>query len=134
MNVAVRFQSRSGHTRSVAIAIAGAVGADALPVDVPLTGHVDLLFLGGAVYAWHLARPMREFIQGLDPKNIGAVAVFSTAASPNGASRLIEKACRRQGLNVLPEEYHCTGSAAATPEAAKNAAAFAERVLRAQQS
>ena len=128
MTTAVRYYSRSGNTEAVAIPIAQAVHTDALPISDPLpTGRVDLLFLGGAMYAFHLAKPLREFIDGLSPESIGAVAVFSTAGNPGGASRQIAKQCEKRGLRVLPNEFHCTGGASRKPETADAAAAFAKR-------
>lgn len=128
MVVAVRYFSRSGNTESIGIRIGEAVHADALPVSDPLDGHVDLLFLGGALYAFHLARPLRDFIRALSPQNVGAVAVFSTAANPKGAYAHIARACEDAGLHVLREEYHCLGKQAKTPEAAAAAARFAKQV------
>lgn len=129
MRIAVRYASRGGNTRAIAIPIAQEVHAEALSVDTPLSGRTDLLFLGGAMYAFHIGRELRDFIGSLNPSEVGTVAVFSTAANPGGASRAIEKACRKAGLNVLPIEYHCRGPQARTEDAARAAAAFAKKAL-----
>lgn len=126
--IAVRYYSKTGHTRAVAIPIGQAVHADALPVSDPLpAGHIDLLFIGGAPYAWHAARPMREFIKHLDPASIGAVAIFTTSGDPRGAYKMLSRLCEKRGLRVLPMEYHCTGGNASTPQAAEAASHFAVR-------
>lgn len=127
MNIAVRYYSRSGNTRAVAIAAADAVHADALPVEEPLPQNTtDLLLLGGAMYAFHIARPLRDFIRSLSPEKVRAVAVFSTASNPGGASKAIAKECRKAGLRVLPVEFHCVGKVAKKPETAAAAAQFAQ--------
>lgn len=134
MTTAVRYFSKGGNTESIAVAVGEAVHADALPVPDPLSGHVDLLFLGGALYAFHIAGQLKQFILGLSPSQIGAVAIFSTTGNPSGAYKQIAKQCRKAGLNVLPSEYHCVGKAARTDEARQRAAAWAEATVSRQAS
>lgn len=135
MEVAVRYYSKGGNTAQIAQDIARAAGVEAQPITVPLEGPVDILFLGGAPYAFHLAKPLRDFIaSGLNPAAVKAVAVFSTSGSPLGASKMIAKACRSAGLQVLPQEFHCQGPAVKTEEAKKQAQRFAQAVLEHQRS
>lgn len=128
--IAVRYYSKTGHTEAVAIPIGEAVHADALPISSPLPGgFIDVLFLGGAPYAWHAARPMRNFIETLNPASIGAVAIFTTSGDPRGAYKIFARLCEKRGLHVLPMEYHCKGDAAKKPQTAEDAAHFAARVV-----
>lgn len=129
MTVAVRYYSRGGNTESIGIAIGQAVHADALPISDGLEGPVDLLFLGGALYAFHIARQLKDFIRTLKPTRIGAVAIFSTTGNPAGAYKQIAKHCKRAGLNVLASEFHCTGAQAVTEPAMQRAAAWAEKTV-----
>ena len=48
MKIAVRYYTKTGHTRKVAEAIAEAVGVKALPISEPLTEPADVLFLGNS--------------------------------------------------------------------------------------
>ena len=48
MNIAVRYYTKTGNTKRLAEAIANAVGVEALPISVPITEHVDILFLGNS--------------------------------------------------------------------------------------
>jgi flavodoxin len=51
MKCAVRYCSRSGNTRFLAETIAEELGVPAVSVDAPeakLSGHTDVLFIGGA--------------------------------------------------------------------------------------
>ena len=63
MKIAVRYHSRSGNTEKLARAIADAVGAQALPVSVPLGERVDILFLGSAVYAAGIDEAVKTFVE-----------------------------------------------------------------------
>lgn len=60
MNAAVRYYSRSGNTKAVAEAIAKGAGVQAVSVDAAdakITEPVDVLFIGGALYAYGLDSP-----------------------------------------------------------------------------
>ena len=46
MKTAVRYYTKTGNTKRLAEAVAGAVGAEALPISVPVTEPVDVLFFG----------------------------------------------------------------------------------------
>ena len=48
MKVAVRYYTKTGHTKKLAEAVAGAVGAEALPISTPVSEPVDILFLGNS--------------------------------------------------------------------------------------
>lgn len=58
MKAAVRCQSRNGNTEGMSRIIAKAIGVTAEPVAVPLQEAVDVLFLGGAVYAWNIDKTL----------------------------------------------------------------------------
>ena len=64
MKVAVRYHSRTGNTKKVALAIAEALGVDAKDASVPLEEKVDILFLGSAVYAAGVDDAMKAFVAG----------------------------------------------------------------------
>ena len=130
MKIAVRYYSKGGNTAHIAADIAEAAGTEALPITQALQEPVDLLFLGGAPYAFHLAKPLRDFIDTkLSPADVKNVCVFSTSGSPAGASGMIAKKCEAAGLKVLPQEFHCRGPQADTPEEKEKAQAFARSVI-----
>lgn len=55
MKAAVRYYSRTGNTKIAAEAIARAAGTRAVSVDAPdaaIQDPVDVLFIGGALYAY----------------------------------------------------------------------------------
>ncbi len=63
MNIAVRYYSRSGNTKLLAEAIAKGVGVEAISVDAAnskIEKEVDVLFIGGALYAYGLDKHLKE--------------------------------------------------------------------------
>ena len=51
-------------------AIARGAGVEAVSVDspaAPIKEHVDVLFIGGALYAYGLDKHLKEYLKNLDP-------------------------------------------------------------------
>ena len=112
MNCRVVYYSRTGNTRRVAEAIAQAVGCEAESVDrCRITEGVDLLFLGGAVYATyqHNYHPaIRHFLKDLDKTRVRKIAVFATYAFSSSIGKLIDLASSA-GFLVTSESFACKG-------------------------
>ena len=82
MKSAVRYYSRSGNTRLVAEAIAKGAGTQAVPVDAAdaeVREPVDVLFIGGALYAYGIDTNLKEYIRSLKKENVAKAVVFSTS-------------------------------------------------------
>ncbi|MDR1194504.1 MAG: flavodoxin [Peptococcaceae bacterium] len=109
MNIAVRYFTRSGNTQKLAEAIGEAVKTPALPITEPLPAPVELLFLGGSVYAGGIDQALTAFIAGLGPDAVKKAAIFSTAAILPSAYPQIKKQLEARGIEVAAEEYHCRG-------------------------
>lgn len=127
--VEIRYFSKSGNTKAIAQSIAAAVGAEAHDISTPLSGKADILFLGGAVYAFRIAGKLKKFIKTLSPEAVGKVVVFSTAGNPAGASQLIKKQLRKCGIVPAAEEFHCVGRLAEDEAVQKQAAQFARETI-----
>ena len=68
MSVAVRYYSRSGNTKAVAEAIAASAGVKAVSVDAAdsaITKPVDVLFIGGALYAYGIDKHLKDYLKVL---------------------------------------------------------------------
>lgn len=102
----MRYHSRGGNTKTVAEAITKAAGVNAEPITVPLDAPVDLLFVGGGVYGGAIKgdidSALRHYLEALDPKDVKAVAAFSTAGVMDGAKR-IAAIVRSKGIQVHEE-------------------------------
>ena len=135
MNIAVRYFTRSGNTKKLALAIAEAVGVEAKDVSAPLTEQADILFLGSSVYAAGVDNAVKKFLADNHDK-IGTLYNFSTAAIISSTYGQIKKLAAEHGIRVADEEYHCRGSFTVMhknhPDETdtKRAAAFAKRVVK----
>lgn len=109
MKVAVRYCSRGGNTKKLADAIAAAVGSTAYPATKALDEEVDLLFLGGAIYAGSIDKSLKEFVLGLKPEGVKKVAVFSNAAGPKNIQKQIEELLATSGIPLCQQCFCCRG-------------------------
>lgn len=103
MKAAVRYFSRTGNTKAVAERIAKTMGTQAVSVDntdAALAEPVDVLFVGGALYAYGIDSHLREYIASLDAANVGKAVVFSTSWVSKHTIELIKRALGEKGIAV----------------------------------
>jgi flavodoxin len=111
MSIAVRYQSKTGHTAKVADAIADALGVKAEPITVPVSPDTDLLFLGGAlymIYGCNLDPALVKYIEELPPTVKGA-ALFGTSALMTFGNKRMQKHFNAKGIAVWAKSFHCYG-------------------------
>ena len=109
MIVAVRYYTKTGNTRKLAEAVAGAVGAEALPISVPLDEPVDILFLGNSYYAFSIDPEVRDFIRSLDGSKVGRIVNFGSAALLNSTWKKVKAEADKTGITMDEREFHCKG-------------------------
>ena len=110
MKNAVRYYSRSGNTRTAAEAIARAIGTDAVSVDsasASLQEPVDVLFIGGALYAYGIDKHLKAYLGSL--KKDQKAVVFSTSWISKHAIDLIKGELDRKGIPVEKETLYFRG-------------------------
>mgnify|MGYP000883829815 CR=1 FL=1 len=120
MTIAVRYYSRSGKTKTVADTIAGATGVEAIPVDAPnaaLANHVDVLFVGGALYAYGLDKHLSSYLGALDANMVGKAVLFSTSWLSKHALDLMRTALESKGIAVEDETLYLRSGAVDSAEA-----------------
>ena len=103
MSVAVRYYSRSGNTQKVAEYIAEAAGVDAVSVDAKdavLSEKVDVLFIGGALYAYGIDENLKQYLKGISSEKVGKAVVFSTSWLSKHALDLIKSGLTEKGIPV----------------------------------
>lgn len=109
MKVAVRYYTKTGNTKKLAEAVAQGAGTEALTVDNPITEPVDILFIGGAVYAATLSSELKTFISGLEKEKVGKVAVFSSSALTQRVFPIIRSELEKKGIEVIAKDFYCRG-------------------------
>ena len=109
MKTAVRYYSGSGNTKALADAIADAAGVKAVSVDSPeaaINEPVDILFVGGALYAYGLDGHMKAWLKILKKENVKKAAVFSTSWISKHSLDLLKKGLAEAGIPVEGETFY----------------------------
>lgn len=104
--VAVRYYSKSGNTKLLAEAIGQGAGVIPISVDedsAKITENIDVLFIGGALYAYGLDKVMNEYLAGIDGSKVKKAVVFSTSWISKHSIDLIKKALVAKGIEVADE-------------------------------
>ena len=109
MKIAVRYYTKTGNTKKLAEAVAKAVGAEALPISVPVEEPVDVLFLGNSYYAFSIDPEVRDFIRSLDSSKIGRIVNFGSAAMLNSTWKKVKSEADKAGIVMDEREFHCKG-------------------------
>ena len=130
MNIAVRYYSKSGNTRAVAEAVAEAVVVKAVSVDTAeadIKEPVDLLFIGGALYAYGLDKHLKEYLKTLKKENVKKAVVFSTSWLSKHSVDLIKNGLKEAGIPVEEEFFYVKNKP--SDEQKKQAADFARKFI-----
>ena len=130
MNIAVRYYSKSGNTKAVAEAVAEAVGVKAVSVDTAeadIKEPVDLLFIGGALYAYGLDKHLKEYLKTLKKENVKKAVVFSTSWLSKHSVDLIKNGLKEVGIPVEEEFFYVKNKP--SDEQKKQAADFARKFI-----
>ena len=109
VKVAVRYYTKTGNTQKLAAAIAKELGVEALPISMPVTEPVDILFLGNSYYAFTIDPEVRDFIRSLDKKMVGKIANFGSAAMLNSTYKKVKAEADKVGIPMADQEFHCKG-------------------------
>ena len=109
MKVAVRYYTKTGNTKRLAEAVAEAVGTQALPISVPISEPVDILFLGNSYYAFSIDPEVRKFVTSLDKNRVGKIVNFGSAAMLNSTLKKVRAEAEKIGIPVMDKEFHCKG-------------------------
>lgn len=108
MNIAVRYFSKLGNTKTIAEAIAEGAGVSAVSItDEPeLKTYVDVLYLGGAPYANIMAPELREYVERLDKNMVGRVILFTTSNWSRRTVLALKKFLKEKGIPVDADYFY----------------------------
>ena len=109
MTYAVRYYTKTGNTQKLAAAIAKELGVEALPISMPVTEPVDILFLGNSYYAFTIDPAVRQFVASLDPAKVGRIVNFGSAAMMNSTYKKVKAVADKAGIPMDEREFHCKG-------------------------
>jgi len=109
MNIEVRYYSRSGNTKAVAEAIAAAADVKAISVDdedAAIKETADVLFVGGALYAYGIDAHLKSFLRSLEKEAVKKAVVFSTSWISKHSIDLIKKELLEKGIEVEDDAFY----------------------------
>ena len=109
MTYAVRYYTKTGNTKKLAVAIAKELGVEALPISEPVNEKVDLLFLGNSYYAFNIDPEVRAFVASLDKAKVGKIVNFGSAAMLNSTYKKVKAEADKVGIPMDEKEFHCKG-------------------------
>ena len=127
MKTAVRYYSCSGNVKAMAEAFAKAAGTEAISVDqeaAKLKETVDILFVGGALYAYGIDEHLKNYLNSLRKDDVKKAALFSSSWISKHAFDLMRKILEEKGIDVAEETCYVRGRP--NEEALKKIGSFAK--------
>ena len=108
MDIKIRYLSKTGNTKMIALEIAKELNIEAKTIKEP-ANSADILFLGGALYADKISSSLRKFINTLD-NNIKQVVIFGTSASEKTVYDEIKNLLGEKNIVVNNKTFNCQGN------------------------
>lgn len=112
MNVAIRYQSRGGHVKEIAQIISSGIDVEPISIDdprAPITKHVDVLFIGGALYSFRLDPSLVEYIDSIPEGKVRIAIVFGSSALTRRPVYLIQERLKAKGIDIHPMALYMRG-------------------------
>lgn len=103
MKVAIRYFSRGGNVKAMAEALGRGAGVEAISIDDPhgqITEHVDLLFIGGALYKFQLDPRFKEYLQDLPEGLIEEAVCFGSSMLTRRPIYLMQDYLKAKGIKI----------------------------------
>lgn len=104
MKIEVRYQTITGNTEIVAKTIGSAIDAPVKSVEYPLEGDIDLMFLGGGIYASGLNGRLKHFIQGIPMGRVCTIALYSTSMNLGTIYERVRNLLQGKNINLIENE------------------------------
>lgn len=110
MKPAIRYYSKFGHSAQMAEVVGEVAGVKPASVDTPLSGEVDILFIGAGVFLGKVNGRIKEFARSLDPKKVKKVVLFGSSALIESPVAQMRKIFEDLGFTVAAESFTCRGA------------------------
>jgi len=108
MDIKIRYLSKTGNTKKIALAIAEELNIEAKTIEEPVD-KADLLFIGGALYGDKINSNLKTFISKLD-NNIKTVVIFGTSASKNTVYKELKTYLDEKNISVHDKTFNSPGN------------------------
>ena len=107
--IAVRYCTRTGHSKQLAESVAAALGLEAKDVSEGLDEPVDQLFLCNGMYAFSLDRALKDFLE-ISGKDAGEIINVCSSASGRSTRKALLKLADAYSFNLSSREFRCKGA------------------------
>ena len=107
--IAVRYCTRTGHSRQLAESIAAALGLEAKDISEGLDEPVDQLFLCNGMYAAMLDRKLKDFLE-ISGKDAGEIINVCSSASGRSTRKALQKLAGPDSFTLSNREFRCKGA------------------------
>lgn len=107
---AVVYQSRRGHTRTIAEEIGKVLEVEPIDIHVPsVLPKADLLFVGMGIYGGKVDQDLLDYLEHIPCNTIKGAAVFSTSASGKDRMELAINILKHKGVQIYPKHLCLKG-------------------------
>ena len=130
MKIEIRYYSRSGNCKAIADAIGEVSNIKPISVDeanASINKEVDVLFIGGALYAYGLDDHLTKYLKTLDKQYIKKAVIFSSTWISKHSIELIRKNLEEKGIEVVEDAFYVRGKPSS--EKLNEAKAFAKKYI-----
>ena len=109
MNAKVVYFTKSGHTKTIAEAIASELSCECSEF-CPIIEKIDVLFLGASIYKFGLDKSVIEYANSIDPAMVGKVVVFSTSSYSEDSFTKLSEIFTARGIEVDSDTLRIPGA------------------------
>ena len=112
MKIEIRYYSRSGNCKAIADAIGEVSNVKPISVDeanATINEETDVLFIGGALYAYGLDDHLTKYLKTLDKQYIKKAVIFSSTWISKHSIELIRKNLQEKGIEVVSDAFYVRG-------------------------
>ncbi len=103
MKVAIRYFSRGGNVRTMAEALGRGTGVEPISIEDPdseIKEHVDLLFIGSALYNFQLDKRFKDYLREIDADLVDEVICFGSSMLTRRPIYLMQEFFKEKGIKI----------------------------------
>jgi len=110
MKTMIIYATKTGHSKKIASAIGEQLGISPQNIsEKPIIENIDILFIGGGIYAGKSSPELIQFIETISKDNVKNVALFSTCTSGQTKLNDAKEMLIAKGITVIEDSFVCKG-------------------------
>ena len=109
MNIEVRYYTKTGNSKKMALAISEEIEKDALDITYNLDKDTDILFICNGIYWAGIDSKVKTFIKE-NASKIKLLVNISTAGIKKSSYKAMKKIAKKNNIKISDKEFHAPGS------------------------